>query len=445
MCGALAMRAPSALKIAQEKSSRSLMLTLVAVAWSATPISSAMAMNRLLKISSRTGSTSVPIALPRSSGAARVSTSVPSLARSPRQPGSTTIVEVASKISAGPMVPPRICGGGVSEADGGGHSHRLRRSPSPRNPGRSSSDRLHHQGIDDDLGTLIDIAEATLVQLGEVAAHALRRRDGNIEGRVAPGRSKPGAAHQLDAVSVHALLPQRLASPLFQFREGLAEILSKRLQPARLADRLHVGDADAIGRQHAGKRMDEDAFHSERIGYPAGVLASSAAEAGKRILRDVMAPSDRDLADRRCHVVDGDVEKAFGDVFERLAVAELVGDFLQAPPRSVGIERLVSGWTEHRREMIRIDPAKEEVAVGHGQRATVAVASRAWICAGAFRPHAETHSVEPADRAAAGRDGVDLHHRRADPHPGDDALVGELEAAGVMRTRRSKCRPCRSR
>ena len=55
MCGALAISAPSASKIAQEKSSRSLMLTLVAVDCSATPISSAMAMNRLLKISSRTG------------------------------------------------------------------------------------------------------------------------------------------------------------------------------------------------------------------------------------------------------------------------------------------------------------------------------------------------------------------------------------------------------
>ena len=73
--------APIASNIAQEKSSRSLMLTLVAVAWSATPISSAMAMNRLLKISSRTGSTSVPIAFSRSSGVARVSTNVPSSAR----------------------------------------------------------------------------------------------------------------------------------------------------------------------------------------------------------------------------------------------------------------------------------------------------------------------------------------------------------------------------
>ena len=58
MCGALAISAPLGSKSAQEKSSRSLMFTEYAVLWSATPICSAIDMNRLLKISSRTGSTS---------------------------------------------------------------------------------------------------------------------------------------------------------------------------------------------------------------------------------------------------------------------------------------------------------------------------------------------------------------------------------------------------
>ena len=64
MCGALAISAPSLAKSAQEKSSRSLILTLVAVAWSATPIS---------------------------------------LARVALQPGSTTVVDVASEMTAGPV------------------------------------------------------------------------------------------------------------------------------------------------------------------------------------------------------------------------------------------------------------------------------------------------------------------------------------------------------
>ncbi len=56
MCGALAIRLPSASNSAQEKSSRSLMLTEYAVFASVTPICSAIAMNRLLNTSSSTGS-----------------------------------------------------------------------------------------------------------------------------------------------------------------------------------------------------------------------------------------------------------------------------------------------------------------------------------------------------------------------------------------------------
>src|SRR6201986_956929 len=59
MCGALAISPPSASKTAQEKSSRSLMLTECAVACRRTPICSATDMNRLLKISSITGSAAV--------------------------------------------------------------------------------------------------------------------------------------------------------------------------------------------------------------------------------------------------------------------------------------------------------------------------------------------------------------------------------------------------
>src|SRR6516165_9367394 len=59
MCGALAIRPPWASKTAQEKSSRSLMLTEWAVACRRTPICSATDMNKLLKISSITGSARV--------------------------------------------------------------------------------------------------------------------------------------------------------------------------------------------------------------------------------------------------------------------------------------------------------------------------------------------------------------------------------------------------
>ncbi|MNE97171.1 hypothetical protein D3C80_1954770 [compost metagenome] len=56
ICGALATSTPFSSNTAQEKSSRSLILTEDAVFCSVTPICSAIDMNRLLKTSSRTGS-----------------------------------------------------------------------------------------------------------------------------------------------------------------------------------------------------------------------------------------------------------------------------------------------------------------------------------------------------------------------------------------------------
>ena len=103
MCGALAMSWPCASKSAQEKSRRSLMFTELAVFASVTPICSAMAMNRLLKISSNTGSARVDtdsrrVAAVRSS--TRLSASV-SVARHPR---STTTVVLRSQMTAGPAI-----------------------------------------------------------------------------------------------------------------------------------------------------------------------------------------------------------------------------------------------------------------------------------------------------------------------------------------------------
>ena len=102
-CGALTIRRPSASNSAQEKSSRSLMLTLVEVLRSTVPICSATAMNMLLNSSSRTGSGASPAAswcVVR--GVVRVRISCPPAFISAVQPGSTTVVAVASLMIAGP-------------------------------------------------------------------------------------------------------------------------------------------------------------------------------------------------------------------------------------------------------------------------------------------------------------------------------------------------------
>ena len=102
-CGALATSAPVASNTAQEKSSRSLMLTDRLVFCSTAPVCSAALMKRLLNSSSITGSG-------RAASATRAAARV-SVRRSSRwlsavtsavQPGSTTVVALASRISAGP-------------------------------------------------------------------------------------------------------------------------------------------------------------------------------------------------------------------------------------------------------------------------------------------------------------------------------------------------------
>ncbi len=104
MCGALAIRPPSASKTAQEKSSRSLMLTEWEVDWRRTPICSATDMNRLLKISSRTGSASVPMSFWSARGVTRSRSRSPRSVTTARQPGSTTVVASSSVMIAGPVM-----------------------------------------------------------------------------------------------------------------------------------------------------------------------------------------------------------------------------------------------------------------------------------------------------------------------------------------------------
>ena len=104
ICGALATSSPSGVKIAQEKSSLSLMFTEAAVFSRTVPICSAIFINRLLNISSITGSTLVPIAFCLLSGSIR--SRIKSLfdESCALQPGSITIVEACSMIIAGPLI-----------------------------------------------------------------------------------------------------------------------------------------------------------------------------------------------------------------------------------------------------------------------------------------------------------------------------------------------------
>ena len=74
-----------------------------------------------------------------------------------------------------------------------------------------------------------------------------------------------------------------------------------------------VGKADAIGREHSREGMDEGPLHAQRVGDQAGVLTRGAAEAGQRVLGDIMAALHRDLLDGIGHVLDRDANAAGGE------------------------------------------------------------------------------------------------------------------------------------
>src|SRR5947209_1010355 len=152
------------------------------------------------------------------------------------------------------------------------------------------------------------------------------------------------------------------------------------------------------------------------------MLPACAAEAGERVPRDVMASRDGNLADCGGHVVHGNLEKSLGDFLEAL-VPDSVGDLLQPRPRRIGVERLIALRSEHVRKLPRVDTTEEKIAVGDGEWSAIAVTGGTRVRARALRPNAEAHAVEAANRPAARRDGVNLHHRRADAHARDNAFV----------------------
>ena len=92
-------------------------------------------------------------------------------------------------------------------------------------------------------------------------------------------------------------------------------------------------------------------------------------------------------------------------------------------------------------------PSTRLASVTVGSRAAAAVAGRSRPRAGALRPDRQPPAgAHRGDRAAAGADGADLHHRQAHRHLVDLALRDEIDPARhAPPTRRSWCRPCRRR
>ncbi len=219
-----------------------------------------------------------------------------------------------------------------------------------------------------------------------------------------------------------------------QRRQG--GFVERQLDGALAQTRL-VGEAHAVGRQHAREGVEQHGVDAELVGHQAGVLPARAPETLQREGGRVVALLDGHLLDGLGHVGDGDAQEIFRHV-ARVARrpgggGDLPGQIREAGPHGVGVERGVAARAEDRREMPGLDLAEQDVGVGDGERAAAAVAGRAGVGAGAVGPDAEAQPVEMQQRAAARRHRVDGHHGGAHPHARHLGLEGALEGAGVER------------
>ena len=348
MCGALAIRPPSASKTAQEKSSRSLMLTECAVDCSRTPICSATDMNRLLKISSMTGSASVLTSARPGRGVTRDMSRSARPVTTARQPGSTTVVASSSVMMAGPST---ACPG-RSPARGNRSTSAQARPVNMRTraglSGRSVVFRirtgrvvtvlvfllrpsdLDRNSFHDDGLVAHEEGEAAGVFGLEGGGHVRQRADsdddpgvGALVAQVRPARGGDPAV--VPALGFH-LRPGVVFQRSGDLRQPGQEIAGERRLDGLLAHGDDVGQPDPVRGQHAGQRVDEHPGHAQRVGDRAGVLPARAAEHVEHVLGHVVAALHRDLLDRVGHVGHGDLDEAGRDLLGAAGIAGGLGD-----------------------------------------------------------------------------------------------------------------------
>ncbi len=167
------------------------------------------------------------------------------------------------------------------------------------------------------------------------------------------------------------------------------------------------------------------------------MLSRRAAERDQRIARHVVPAFDGDLLDRLGHVLDRDGQEPFGDLFRRCRLAGRIRNLARKDCELLAhdfrIQWLITAWPEHARKELRLQPPQHHIAVRHRERTAAPVARGPRNRAGRFRPDAQAHAVEAADRAAARSHRADVQHRHAQAHARDRDLVAALVHPGIMR------------
>ena len=299
--------------------------------------------------------------------------------------------------------------------------------------------RFHRHGLD----------HQSLADHQESKALAIRRlKPGHQLSLIAPRHdqrrvgafvAQMHALAQLDAVGtsgIHTHLGQQgLARGLAQSLQALGHKRHGGCIQAPLdgflAHDVLVGQAHAIGRQHARQRVHHHLRHAQSIGHQTSVLTARAAKALQGVARHVVAACHRDFLDRVGHLLHRDLDETVRHVFG--SAAGFHGQFLEVHSHHLGIQRLVRLRPKYRRKKLGLHLAHHHVRIRHSQRPATAVTGRARVGPRALRPHPKTRTVIGQDRTTTCGHGVDAHHGRTHAHTRHLGFKLALELSGKVR------------
>jgi hypothetical protein len=163
------------------------------------------------------------------------------------------------------------------------------------------------------------------------------------------------------------------------------------------------------------------------------MLPARAAKAVERIAPRIVAARHRNALDGVGHVLHRDTDEAVGDVFGR--ASRLARERPEGFVHRCLVERLVCARPEDAREECAAQLSHHHIGIGHAKRPAAAIAFGPRIGARGIGTYAKSRAVEMQYRSAARRDGMNRHHRHAQPHAGDlgfvDAFVCAVEARDI--------------
>ncbi len=200
-----------------------------------------------------------------------------------------------------------------------------------------------------------------------------------------------------------------------------------------------VGDDAAERRRDPGEARYHRAFEPDVLDQRAGMQRTATAERHGGESPRIVSALDRDQADGAGHAGVGDPDDGLGRLHH--VEAERASDVR----RDGALRRLdVEARKLAADRALGVDAAEHDMRIGEG-RALVAlsVAGGPGPRAGALGADLQQPAaIDRGDRAAAGTDGGDLDHRRADDEAEiDGALRGERGLAGRRPPRRrTRCR-----